>query len=159
MHRVDRFKSEVRQKRFLAESLRSWLSALLMFTVFLGPYTFAGDAHAREHQSHSSMGHHDHSTTGHHDDPAQDDHSGIGHALTHCGSGSCSPPYVGTTANVATLAVLSFRAKLWFGDDVFLTSLHLDSDPPCPTRRFLPNLISFSATFAAWSAARLISVC
>jgi hypothetical protein len=107
-----------------------------MFAVFLGPYSFAGVGHAQHHQLLSLTGDHDHSATGHHYDPVQEDHSGIGHALTHCGSGSCAPSYVGTITNGAPFTTVSYRLNLFAGYDAMLASLYLDADPPVPRDGF-----------------------
>jgi hypothetical protein len=104
------------------------LSAILVFAVFLGPYSFAGDGHTQEHQSHSSMSHHD--------EPVPEDHSGVGHALTHCGSAFCAPAFVATSAYVAAYVTLSHRLQLSAGDDAMLRSLYLDGDPPVPRGGF-----------------------
>ena len=111
-----------------AMTWRSLLSALLVLSVFLGPYAFAGDGHAQEHDSQSS--------TNHHDDPVPEDHSGIGHALTHCGSASCTPSFVGTFFYVATYTTVSHRLRLQAGDDAMLRSPYLDADPPVPRGGF-----------------------
>ncbi|MFT5439594.1 MAG: hypothetical protein ACI9MJ_001459 [Alphaproteobacteria bacterium] len=130
-------KFDLRQRWFLAFSRSSLLPALLVFAVFLGPYSFATDAHAQHHESHSSTGQHDHDgDSGHHDSADGSDHSGVGHALTHCGSGSCTPTFVGTPANPAAFSVLSYRALQWFGNDADLRSLYLDADPPVPRDGF-----------------------
>ena len=110
--------------RFSAVSWWSVLSAILVVTLILGPFTFAGDAHAADHHASSSVSHDGH--------PAQDDRSDIGDALTHCGSPSCAPSNVGasTCALAATLA--SVGRQLSVGDDALLRSLYLDGDPPVP---------------------------
>jgi hypothetical protein len=107
-----------------------------MFSLFLAPYSFASLEHAKQHETHSSSDHHHDSVIGHHGDPAQGDHSGIGHALAHCGSGACAPSYVGMAINAGTYVAISFRIQLWFGDDALLPSLYLDSDPPVPRGGF-----------------------
>ena len=111
-----------------AISLRSLMSTILVFAVFLGPYSFAGDSHAQEHQSQSSMGHHD--------NPTDDDHSTVEHALTHCGSGACAPPFVRAFSAVALQTAGSHRLHLSFGDDAMLRALILDCDPPVPRDGF-----------------------
>ena len=128
MHRVKSVSLSVWHSQVSAISMQSLLSAILVFAVLLGPYSFAGNSHAQEHQSHSSMNHHD--------DPAQDDHSGLGHALTHCGSASCYPSFVGTSAYVATYATVSHPLHLLTGDDAMLRSHYLDCDPPVPRDGF-----------------------
>jgi hypothetical protein len=109
-------------------SLSSVLSALLIFAVFLGPYSFASDGHALEHETHSS--------TSHHDEPAKHDHSGVGHALTHCGSATCVPIFVGTKLIADNYATVAFKLRSWFADDALLLPLYLDSDPPVPRSGF-----------------------
>jgi hypothetical protein len=124
LHKVDRVKFTNWHDQVSAISLRSLLSAILVFAVLLGPYSFAGDGHAQEHQSHSSMGHDGM--------PMQDDHSGVGHALTHCGSAFCAPVFVATSAYAATYVTLFHRLHLTAGDNAMVRSLYLDGDPPVP---------------------------
>ncbi len=110
--------------RFSAVSWWSVLSAILVVTLILGPFTFAGDAHAADHHASSSVSHEDH--------PAQDDHSDVGDALTHCGSPSCAPSNVGASTSALAATLASIGLKLSVGDDALLRSLYLDCDPPVP---------------------------
>lgn len=118
---------------FSAISLRAMLSVALIFSIFIGPYSFAAETHAQEHQgSH----HHSQSSTDPHTDPAQGDHSGIGHALAHCGSGYCAPSFVGFTDSATAFVTVTTSLDLLFGDDAELPSLYLDADPPVPRPGF-----------------------
>ena len=110
--------------RFSSVSWWSVLSAILVVTLILGPFTFAGDAHAADHHASSSVSHEGH--------PAQDDPSDIGDALTHCGSPSCAPSNVGASACALAVTLASVDLPLSVGDGALLQSLYLDCDPPVP---------------------------
>tara|TARA_R110002110_G_scaffold82122_2_gene213514 strand:- start:758 stop:1177 length:420 start_codon:yes stop_codon:yes gene_type:complete len=115
--------------RFSAISLRAVLSFVLVLSICIGPYAFAFEMHAQEHQGHH---HHSQSSTDPHTDPAEDEHSGVGHALVHCGTGYCAPTFVGFAYNATTVATLTTALSLRFGDDAELPALYLDADPPVP---------------------------
>lgn len=121
-------------KRLSAISLRALLSVVLVFSVFLGPYSYAADRHAQHHENLLSTGHHGGGEN--HGQPDSDDHSGLGHALTHCGSTACSPSFVGTPDLSAAFAHVSFRLHALFANDLDLPSLYLDGDPPVPRSTF-----------------------
>ena len=110
--------------RFPTMSWWSVLSAILVVTLILGPFSFAGDAHAADHHASSSVSHDGH--------PAQDDPSDIGDALTHCVSPSCAPSNVGASAGALAATPASVGLQLLVGDDALLRSLYLDGDPPVP---------------------------
>ncbi len=110
--------------RFSAVSWWSVLSAILVVTLILGPFTFAGDAHAADHHASSSVSHEGH--------PAQDYPSDIGDALTHCGSPSCAPSNVSASTSALAATLASVGRQLSVGDDALLCSLYLDCDPPVP---------------------------
>jgi hypothetical protein len=117
-----------------ALSLRSLLSAILVFGVLLGPYSFAVDAHAQHHKSHAS---HEHNGSPNYHDPADEsDHSGVGHALTHCGSGNCTPTFVGSPINSADFVRLSYKSRHWLENGINLRAIHLEADPPVPRGGF-----------------------
>lgn len=126
-----------RNYRFSASALRMLLSAILVFAVFLGPYSYAAGQHAQHHDSQpSSSQHGDHGDKDSHGHSDTGDHSGVGHALTHCGSTACSPTFVGTPLVPTTFANVIFRTHVWFADDVAMPALHLESDPPVPRSGF-----------------------
>ena len=110
--------------RFSSVSWWSVISAILVVTLILGPFTFAGDALAADHHASLSVSHDSH--------PAQDDPSDIGDALTHCGSPSCAPSNVGASACTLAATLASISLQLSVGDDALLRSLYLDCDPPVP---------------------------
>ena len=114
---------------FEAVSVRSVMSVLLVFSILLSPYSFAGIGHAQEHQSHSSA---DHDKKSHHHNTGHNDHSGVGHALTHCGSASCTPSFLGVSNPVVSYQIVFLRLHLVAGDDALRRSLFLESDPPVP---------------------------
>ena len=113
------------------------MSVVLMLAVLLGPYSFAIGAHMQHHDAHASMSHH--GDADHHNPSDGSDHKGLGHALTHCGSGTCMPTFFGTAVNSGILVNMVYMTRTAIGDDVFLPSLYLDSDPPVP--RLSPSLI------------------
>ncbi len=100
------------------------LSAILVVTLILGPFTFVGGALAADHHASSSVSHDGH--------PAQDDPSDIGDALTHCGSPSCAPSNVGASTSALAATFASIGRQLSGRDDALLRSLYLDCDPPVP---------------------------
>lgn len=119
---------------FPAATLRALLSGMLIFAVFFGPYSYAAERHAQHHQSQSSMDHHGGGDN--HGQSDGEDHSGVGHALTHCGSTACSPSFVGAPAVPAAFASVFFRTRAWVAENLDLPSLYLDSDPPVPRGGF-----------------------
>jgi hypothetical protein len=119
---------------FPAATLRVLLSGMLIFAVFFGPYLYAADRHAQHHQSQLFMDHH--GGGDHHGQSDSEDHSGVGHALTHCGSAACSPAFVGVPDAPAAFASVFFRTHAWLAEDLDLPSLYLDSDPPVPRGGF-----------------------
>ena len=121
-------------KWFSTTTLRILLSAMLVFSVFIGPYSYAAERHAQHHENPLSMDHH--GGGDHHGPPDGEDHSGVGHALTHCGSTACSPSFVGTPDLSTVFAYISFRLHSLFVDDLDLPSLYLDGDPPVPRSGF-----------------------
>lgn len=121
---VGRLYFAVWYKSIAAISWRSLVFILMIFAVLLGPYSFAGDGHAQEHKSFSSMNHQE--------DPIKNDHSGVGHALAHCGSASCAPSYVGPISAFVTYLIICHRLQLSTANDAMLGSLNLDCDPPVP---------------------------
>jgi hypothetical protein len=125
---VEQVTFTVWQGRISAITWRSLLSAILIFAVLLGPYSFAGDGHAEEHQSHSSMTHHH--------EPIKSDQKGLGHAFTHCGSAFCSPSFVAAPTYVVTDATASHPLRFLAGDDAMLRAHYLDGDPPVPRESF-----------------------
>ena len=103
---------------------RSLFSAILIAAFLFGPFAFVGDASAKDHQQKSS--------TSHESGPAQDDNTGQGHALIHCGSSSCAPSFVSASACAAAPTHALVGHPLTVGKDALLPSLYLDSDPPVP---------------------------
>ena len=134
MFEIDSLDIVGKRQRLSASVLRVLLSAVLVFAIFLGPYSFAASLHAQHHDSQSSSSqlvdheNHGHSDTG--------DHSGVGHALTHCGSTACVPTFVGTPVIPTTFANEIFRKHVWFADGVAMRAQHLEFDPPVPRSGF-----------------------
>ena len=133
MFKIHRLNLAEMDKGFSVTTLRALLSVMLAFAVFFGPYSYAADRHAQHHESEFSLGHHG---DGDNHGQSDQDHSGIGHALTHCGSTVCSPSFVGTPNVPIKFAAVFFRTHAWFADNVDLPSLYLDSDPPVPRGGF-----------------------
>lgn len=134
MFKIDSLDMIGHGRRNSTNTLRVLLCAVLAFSIFLGPYTFAADQHAQHHASHSSsIQPVDHENHGHSDTV---DHSGVGHALTHCGSTACVPTFVGTPLIPTTFVNNAFRTHVWFADDVAMPALHLEADPPVPRSGF-----------------------
>ena len=109
MHKFHRLNLAETDRRFSAATLRVLLSAMLVFAVLLGPYSYAADRHAQHHQSQSSMDHH--GSGQNHGQSDGEDHSGVGHALTHCGSTACSPAFMGVPDAPASFANVFFSHK------------------------------------------------
>ena len=117
-----------------AATLRVLLSVMLVFAVFIGPYSYAAERHAEHHESHSASDHHGGMDS--HGQSDDEEHKGVGHALTHCGSTACAPSFVGTPVVSTRSADLIFRLHTWIADDLDVPSLYLDSDPPVPRSGF-----------------------
>ncbi len=114
--------------RFSSVSWCSALCAILAVSLILGSFPFVGDAHAANHHTSSSVSHDG--------DPAKDDHSDGGLALTHCGVPSCSPTNVSLSSCERGPMRTSVSHNLLIGNDILLQPLLLECDPPVPRGEF-----------------------